>query len=61
MIRMSAMSLAILVLYLMVAEDTVDNGVSNPQSVFVIPVMLKILQITVWNCHSVYLDTRFFL
>lgn len=47
MIRMSAMSLAILVLYLMVAEDTVDNGVANPQSVFVIPVMLKILQITV--------------
>lgn len=47
MIGMSAMSLAILVLYLMIEEDTVDNGVLNPQSVLVIPVMLKILQITV--------------
>ena len=47
MIGMSAISLAILVLYLMIAEDTVDNGVSNPQSVFVVPAMLKILQITV--------------
>lgn len=47
MLGMSDMSLAILVLDLMIEEDTVDNGVLNPQSVLAIPVILKILQITV--------------
>lgn len=42
----SAMSLATLVFYLII-EDTVDNGVSNPQSVLLILVMLKIFQITI--------------
>jgi len=42
----------------MVEEDTVDNGVSDSQSVLLIPVMLKIIRITVWD--SFYLDPRFF-